>query len=205
MAVVGPGPADVWDRYALLVMQIRMRARVRSGVVARAPLSGACRYAQASLRRCCAAFALGNTSSKACPAGYVRLNTNADACKGAAAVAGRTFFGGVTVSYYPFGCYWHTFNDKVYFNNYAGTIEAETYAQPLCTGAPTMPTHARTQGCTGTRAYRQSARRAPARAQAGKHAHRQKRADADARCFTQTQKQKPARAHTGSPARIAPC
>jgi hypothetical protein len=141
----------------------RKRSVMRRG--ARTAVSG---YAQGPPRRCCAAFALGDASSKACPAGYVRLNTSADACKGASAVAGRIYVDRVeqpdpnsgsvssvalAFSYYPAGCYWHTFNDKVYYNSYTGTIEAETYARPLCAGRPARPhghthkhahTHART-------------------------------------------------------------
>ena len=82
----------------------------------------------------CAAFALGDAITKACPPGFVRLDADADSCKIAAAAANRTYVGSVAYSYYPFGCYWHTFTDRVYYNGYIGTIEAETYAQPLCAG-----------------------------------------------------------------------
>jgi hypothetical protein len=61
-------------------------------------------------------------------------------------------------SYYPAGCYWHTFNDKIYCNRYLGiSIEAETYAQPVCAGVPSharMGAHActpRARGSAGTR------------------------------------------------------
>jgi cytidine deaminase len=81
-----------------------------------------------------AAFALGNAITKACPPGFVRLDADPDLCKMAATAANRTYVGSVAYSYYPFGCYWHTFTNKVYLNGYTGTIEAETYAQPLCAG-----------------------------------------------------------------------
>ncbi len=82
----------------------------------------------------CAAFALGDAITKACPPGFVRLDADADSCKMAATAANRTYVGSVAYSYYAFGCYWHTFTDRVYLNGYTGTIEAEKFAQPLCAG-----------------------------------------------------------------------
>jgi hypothetical protein len=99
----------------------------------------------------CAAFALGNAVSKAGPPTFVRLDADADSCKIAATAANRTYVGIVAYSYYPFGCYWHTFTDRVYHNVYTGSIEAETYAQPLCAGAAGKPTHARAEARTGRR------------------------------------------------------
>ena len=98
----------------------------------------------------CAAFALGDAISKACPPGFFRLD-NAGACEIAATAANRTFAGIKALSYYPFGCYWHTFTDRVYFNGYAGNIENETYAQPLCAGAAGTPTQG---SCTQRRSQR---------------------------------------------------
>ena len=99
----------------------------------------------------CAAFALGDAISKACPPGFFRLVDNAGACEIAATAANRTYAGVKALSYYPFGCYWHTFTGRVYFNGYIGTIEAETYAQPLCAGAAGTPTQG---SCTQRRSQR---------------------------------------------------
>ncbi len=82
----------------------------------------------------CTAFALGDAISKACPPGFFRLDADPDSCEIAATAANRAYAGVKALSYYPFGCYWHTFTDRVYFNGYSGAIEAETYAQPLCAG-----------------------------------------------------------------------
>ena len=83
---------------------------------------------------CCAAFALGATSSgNACPAKYARLDSM-DGCKSAADVASRTYGGSVAYSYYPNGCYWHTIAGSVYYNSNASGA-ANIYAQPLCAGA----------------------------------------------------------------------
>jgi hypothetical protein len=82
---------------------------------------------------CFAAFALGATSSKTCPASYALLDT-ADACKSAASASSKAFGGDVAYSYYPYGCYWHTITGSVYFNsNLVGA--ANRFAQPLCAGA----------------------------------------------------------------------
>ena len=81
----------------------------------------------------CAAFALGSSSSTACPASYARLDT-ADACKSAADAASRTYGGSVANTYYPTGCYWHTVAGSAYYNtNAAGA--GNVFAQPLCAGA----------------------------------------------------------------------
>ncbi len=90
----------------------------------------------------CAAFALGDAITKACHPGFVRLDADPDLCKMAATAANRTYVGSVAYSYYPFGCYWHPFTNRVYFNGYTGTIEAETFAQPLCAGTAGRQAHA---------------------------------------------------------------
>ena len=113
----------------------------------------------------CAAFALGDAISKACPPGFFRLD-NAGACEIAATAANRTYAGVKALSYYPFGCYWHTFTDKVYFNGYTGTIEAETYAQPLCAGAP-----ARAHGHALEQAHARTRTHTHARTHARTHTH----------------------------------
>jgi hypothetical protein len=79
-----------------------------------------------------AAFALRGANSTACPAGYLPLDTM-QACVVAAAAANGTSPDLVTYSYYPAGCFWHTFTGKIYFNgDTAGA--ANSFAQPLCTG-----------------------------------------------------------------------
>ncbi len=117
-----------------------------------------------------AAFALGDAISKACPAGYARLDAaTIDSCVRAAVGANRPAFRTAS-SFYPTGCYWHTFTDTVYLNDYAGTIEAETYARPICAGAPTMPAH-----FALTRTHVQAARpqeRRRAHKQASTHANK---------------------------------
>jgi hypothetical protein len=117
---------------------------------------------------CFAAFKLGSPSSTTCPASYARLDTAA-ACKSAADAATGAFGGNVALSYYPYGCYWHTVTGSVYYNtNAAGA--ANFYAQPLCAGAAlthisrdrhcACTSHASTLGrCGGTGADVQPCRR----------------------------------------------
>ncbi len=91
----------------------------------------------------CAAFGIGNAITKACPPDFVRLD-NAAVCLFAANAARKTYTV-VEFSFYLSGCYWHAFTDRVYYNVYAGTVQNESYAQPLCAGAAGSPTrtHAR--------------------------------------------------------------
>jgi hypothetical protein len=105
------------------------------------------RFAVALVACLCAAFALGDAISKACPPGFSRLD-DVGACEIAATAANRTYAGVKALSYYAFGCYWHPFTDRVYYNDYSGNIENETYSQPLCAGAAGNPTQARSHSGT---------------------------------------------------------
>ncbi len=134
-----------------------------------------------------AAFALGDAISKACPPGFVRLDADPDLCKVAATAANRTYVGSVAYSYYPFGCYWHSFTNRVYLNGYTGNIEAETYAQPLCAGKAGKRTQASARSDTHTNTNMQAALDL-------KHSNR--RADTSLRSQTHTTASKCTHAHT---------
>jgi hypothetical protein len=133
----------------------------------------------------CAAFGIGNAITKACPPDLVRLD-HAAACLFAANAARKTYTV-VESSYYLSGCYWHAFTDRVYYNVYSGTVQNESYAQPLCAGAAGNPTR--------TRSRRHAV---SARAQALNRTRRRKcgHADADASaCAAPSSKQAHARLH----------
>ena len=109
---------------------------------ARAPL---CRR-QPCRARCgfdsCAAFQLGSTNSNGCASPrYVSLETE-DACKSLAAIAGQEYDVVHDVmeacSYYPAGCFRHTVTGKFYWNPH-GVGANNSFAQPLCAGAPARP------------------------------------------------------------------
>jgi hypothetical protein len=87
---------------------------------------------------CAGAYVSGAAGSNECPAGSVRIETEA-ACRTAAAAAGKTFQYVETYSRYPRGCYYNTYN-MAYFNLHAGGAGASGN-QLLCaalatTGAP---------------------------------------------------------------------
>jgi hypothetical protein len=87
---------------------------------------------------CAGAYVSGAAGSNACPAGSVRIETEA-ACRTAVAAAGKTFGFVETVSYIPRGCYHYTGSNYVYFNAHA-VGAGNSDAQLLCavtTGAPT--------------------------------------------------------------------
>jgi hypothetical protein len=83
---------------------------------------------------CRAAFEIGGPSSNGCPQNYSRLETEA-ACKSLAAIAGGKYDRGDNYSYYPAGCFWHTVSRKFYWNTH-GSGASNSFAQPLCAGAP---------------------------------------------------------------------
>ncbi len=96
------------------------------------------------VRSCAGAYVSGADGSNACPAGSVRIETEA-ACRTAVTAAGKT--AGAegwpfveTTSIYPRGCYHFTTNSNAYFNTHAvGAGRSDT--QLLCaalatTGAP---------------------------------------------------------------------
>jgi hypothetical protein len=89
---------------------------------------------------CAGAYVWGAAGSNACPAGSVRIETEA-ACRAAVAAAGKTpaspFL--ATTSNWPRGCNYEAFDDNSYFNNHA-VGAGYTSAVPLCAvatfGAP---------------------------------------------------------------------
>jgi hypothetical protein len=92
-----------------------------------------------------AAFAIGGTNSDGCPQIYSRLKTE-EACKSLAAIAGASLgIAGAAMyvvsnkyAYYPAGCFRHTVTGKFYWNkNESGANNS--FAQPLCAGAPARP------------------------------------------------------------------
>ncbi len=88
---------------------------------------------------CAGAYVSGAAGSNACPAGSVRIETEA-ACRTAAAAAGKTFGSTSVEADYPRGCYIWTDDNKAYFNPDAVGAGAPD-ARLLCaavatTGAP---------------------------------------------------------------------
>ncbi len=87
---------------------------------------------------CAGAYVSGDAGSNECPAGSVRIETEA-ACRAAAAADGKTADSPfvMTSPYWPRGCYHDTIN-YAYLNAHAVGAGYPGY-QPLCavTGAPT--------------------------------------------------------------------
>ncbi len=90
---------------------------------------------------CAGAYVSGAAGSNACPAGSVRIETEA-ACRTAAAAAGKTPSTSTsypfvqTASYTPRGCYYDTSTNDAWFNTHAVGAGWPSH-QPLCTaGAP---------------------------------------------------------------------
>jgi hypothetical protein len=105
---------------------------------------------------CTGAYVSGAAGSNVCPAGFVRIVTEA-ACLTAADAAGKTVRSGFVVTYYayPRGCFYRTSTNYAYFNTHnvgAGLSDAQLLCAAAATGAP----HAR----------RSARARAPARAAA---------------------------------------
>jgi hypothetical protein len=85
-----------------------------------------------------AAFEIGSTNTNSCPQNYSPLKTK-EACKSLAAIAGVTMdANSQEYSYYPAGCFWHTVSRKFYWNTH-GSGASNSFAQPLCAGAPAPP------------------------------------------------------------------
>ncbi len=97
---------------------------------------------------CAGAYVSGAAGSNACPAGSVRIETEA-ACRTAATAAGKSFSAVETEPDWPRGCY--TNNNNAFFNTHAvGT--GRSFTQLLCAagataGAPfdAPPPHRRAQ------------------------------------------------------------
>jgi hypothetical protein len=88
---------------------------------------------------CFAVLKNSGTNSNNCPQNYSRLETE-EACQTLAAIAGAALFDlSDNYSYYPAGCFWHTVSRKFYWNTH-GSGASNSFAQPLCAGAPRRPT-----------------------------------------------------------------
>ncbi len=88
---------------------------------------------------CAGAYVSGAAGSNECPAGSVRIETEA-ACRTAVAAAGKTpgtsspFV--ETAPGYPRGCYYYTSGNVAYFNTHA-VGAGNSGSQPLCAAATT--------------------------------------------------------------------
>jgi hypothetical protein len=92
--------------------------------------------------RCCAeclaAFEIGGTNSNDCPQNYSPLETEA-ACKSLAAIAGVSMdVNSQEYSFYPARCFRHTVSGKFHWNTHESGA-SNSFAQPLCAGAPARP------------------------------------------------------------------
>jgi hypothetical protein len=100
-----------------------------------------CAYLRHAVRccaKCLAAFKNSSTNSNDCPQNYFRLETE-KACQTLAAMAGANMYGGSEeYIYYPARCFWHTVSRKFYWNPH-GSGASNSFAQPLCAGAPARP------------------------------------------------------------------
>ena len=86
---------------------------------------------------CRAAFEIGGTNSTGCPTNYDGLKTE-QACKSLAAIAGASMDANSDeYTYYPAGCFRHTVSGKFYWNTH-GSGASNSFAQPLCAGAPRL-------------------------------------------------------------------
>jgi hypothetical protein len=87
-----------------------------------------------------AAFKNSGTNSNDCPQNYSRLGLETEkACISLAATAGASMYGGSDeYTYYPARCFWHTVSRKFYWNTH-GSGASNSFAQPLCAGAPARP------------------------------------------------------------------
>jgi hypothetical protein len=103
---------------------------------------------------CAGAYISGAAGSNECPAGSVRIETEA-ACRTAAAAAGKTIVPSLFVetdSNYPRGCYYYTDSITATFNAHAVGAGNSNY-QLLCATATTTsapPPHQCARVCTGT-------------------------------------------------------
>ncbi len=102
---------------------------------------------------CAGAYVSGAAGSNECPAGSVRIETEA-ACRTAAAAAGKPV-GSLflwTSDYFPRGCYYRTSSNYVYFNTNAvgaGSAEAQLLCTAVTTGAPALLNDARARAHIG--------------------------------------------------------
>jgi hypothetical protein len=120
------------------------------------------RGAARAVLSCAGAYVSGVAGSNECPAGSVRIETEA-ACRTAATPAGKTFYIVETAPAYPRGCYHFTNGIYAWFNTHAvGAGNSNT--RLLCAAGTTTgalsPCRRRTDACsacTGARACRHRA------------------------------------------------
>ncbi len=119
---------------------------------------------RARVLSCAGAYVSGAAGSNECPAGSVRIETEA-ACRTAATAAGKTVGSSFVETYpdSPRGCYYVTFSNNAFFNTHA-VGAGWSAAQLLCTALATTgaPLKRRRRAdarsaCTGARACRHSA------------------------------------------------
>ncbi len=110
---------------------------------------------------CAGAYVCGAAGSNECPAGSVRIETEA-VCRTAALAAGKTLTAASafveTLSTYPRGCYYYTSTNAAYFNRDAvgaGFYTAQLLCAAMTTGAPPHgnDARARTQAHTHTHTH----------------------------------------------------
>ncbi len=98
---------------------------------------------------CAGAYVSGAAGSNECPAGSVRIETEA-ACRTAVAAAGMTFVFVETYPDYPRGCYYNTGGSNAFFNTHA-VGAGRSYTQLLCAAATGAPL---TRRCADARVLR---------------------------------------------------
>jgi len=105
------------------------------------------------VRLCAGAYVSGAAGSNECPAGSVRIVTEA-ACRTAAAAAGKTpsSYFVETYSTYPRGCYYYTTTNYACLNTHAVGAGYSGY-QLLCSGLVTTGAP-RTRQCADARVLR---------------------------------------------------
>jgi hypothetical protein len=90
-------------------------------------------------------YVLGGWDTNECPAGSVRIETEA-ACRTAAAATGKTFTSVVDWSTLMRGCFYWNGNNQAHYNTHAvGAVHHDAH---LICGAPSTPLRAR--ACSGT-------------------------------------------------------
>jgi hypothetical protein len=113
--------------------------------------AAAARGAARAVLSCAGAYMVGFAGSNACPAGSVRIETEA-ACRTAAAATGKTASTSfvVTSSLAPSGCAFNPNTNQAQFNTFSGPGEGSSTRQVLCVAAGAPPraySHACTPAC----------------------------------------------------------
>jgi hypothetical protein len=126
----------------LLVGYSRVLTRCRSGTGVECAAAAARPRAARAVLSCAGAYLSGVAGSNACPAGSVRIETEA-ACRTAVTAAGMTPYSNFVVSYpmSPRGCYHYANANNAYFNTHAvgaGNVVYQLLCAAVTTGAPFM-------------------------------------------------------------------